>query len=175
VKTKEGTTVTVPAWPVNGGELVVTPLLEGDDQWRERGAWMITHARSGMNLSGVAVASRARALSAARDIATMAPWDLLNDDGSNVIDVISSDQRGRILDRWWEESPFEPTRRARPRAHASSRPTMADMREAVESFLPPGWALYDSDDPFGDLECPCGYRIEPDGTCPDGCTSPMPI
>jgi len=42
----------------------------------------------------------------------------------------------------------------------------------LESILPDGWGT----DGFGIdslLECPCGYMIEQDGRCPDGCVSPL--
>jgi hypothetical protein len=40
--------------------------------------------------------------------------------------------------------------------------------DVLASILPDGW--------WGDgdtLVCPCGYDIELDGTCPDGCKSPL--
>ena len=41
-----------------------------------------------------------------------------------------------------------------------------------EVELPEGW----DSDVFGDgLICPCGYTIELDGQCPDGCTTPLDI
>lgn len=30
---------------------------------------------------------------------------------------------------------------------------------------------WDADD--ATLTCPCGYQIEPDGRCPEGCVSPL--
>lgn len=42
----------------------------------------------------------------------------------------------------------------------------------LESILPEGWET----DGFGIdscLICPCGYTIEQDGKCPEGCVSPL--
>lgn len=42
------------------------------------------------------------------------------------------------------------------------------IQDAMEAALPDGW--------WGDgdtLVCPCGYDIELDGRCPDGCVSPL--
>ena len=177
VKLNDGQTVTVPAWPVAGsGELVVTPYADSKTI-TSRGWWGITHARSGMKLSGYYVSSRARALEAARDIDRLANFAALNDQGTNALDVFDRETREAIMRRWEREAPRSRKGTAPVRASVAPseyRPTGDDMREAAESFLPDGWELYDGD-PFGDLLCPCGYRIEQDGVCPDGCRSPMPI
>ena len=41
------------------------------------------------------------------------------------------------------------------------------------SDLPEGWSLKSEADPFAGLICPCGNAIELDGSCPEGCTSPL--
>lgn len=42
----------------------------------------------------------------------------------------------------------------------------------IGEILPDGWELYG--DAFdGLLVCPCGDTIEMDGTCPQGCISPL--
>jgi hypothetical protein len=41
-----------------------------------------------------------------------------------------------------------------------------------EVALPEGWESGSMGDT---LVCPCGYDIELDGRCPDGCTSPLDI
>lgn len=45
--------------------------------------------------------------------------------------------------------------------------------DAINSQLPEGWQLASRSDPFLGLECPHGHRIELDGSCPDGCESPL--
>jgi len=48
------------------------------------------------------------------------------------------------------------------------------MSNIIEDLLPEGWsidsAVYGLD---CNLICPCGYMIEQDGECPDGCVSPL--
>lgn len=39
----------------------------------------------------------------------------------------------------------------------------------LEDVLPAGWEVQDE----SSLVCPCGYVIEMDGQCPDGCRSPV--
>lgn len=48
---------------------------------------------------------------------------------------------------------------------------MAEIEEVLEILgaLEEGW----STDGLGVLICPCGYRIEPDGECPEGHVSPL--
>lgn len=44
------------------------------------------------------------------------------------------------------------------------------MREMLAAILPRGWEAGF----YGDtVECPCGFEIELDGTCPEGCESPV--
>jgi hypothetical protein len=49
-----------------------------------------------------------------------------------------------------------------------------DFVQMLESMLPDGWEI---DDPsYGSsclLICPHGNTIEQDGTCPEGCVSPL--
>lgn len=46
---------------------------------------------------------------------------------------------------------------------------MGRDKSTVSALLPHGWHVDDNDD----LICRCGYVIELDGTCPDGCVSPL--
>lgn len=49
---------------------------------------------------------------------------------------------------------------------------MISIEEILDEYGYHGW----STDDFGidsNLICPCGYTIEQDGTCPDGCVSPL--
>lgn len=46
--------------------------------------------------------------------------------------------------------------------------TVPWMQDAMEAALPDDWSG-DGDT----LVCPCGYDIELDGRCPDGCVSPL--
>jgi hypothetical protein len=49
-----------------------------------------------------------------------------------------------------------------------------DYIEMIESVLPEGWSVYDPAMGMDCLlECPCGNVIEQDGTCPEGCVSPL--
>ncbi len=41
--------------------------------------------------------------------------------------------------------------------------------EILEEILPDDWEMVDS----SVIICPCGYEIELDGQCPDGCVSPL--
>ncbi|GAA4908186.1 hypothetical protein [Streptomonospora salina] len=41
--------------------------------------------------------------------------------------------------------------------------------ETLRDLLPAGWDVT----ALGDLVCPCGDLIEPDGGCPEGCVSPL--
>lgn len=45
------------------------------------------------------------------------------------------------------------------------------MSSFIESILPADWEL-EGDDLDGLLICPHGHKIEMDGNCPEGCTSP---
>lgn len=49
-----------------------------------------------------------------------------------------------------------------------------DLTSFLDDLLPDGWT-HDADQ-FGmsfTLTCPHGHRIEQDGTCPNGCRSPL--
>jgi len=51
-----------------------------------------------------------------------------------------------------------------------------DIEAIVESMLPEGWSVYDGHMGMDFLlECPHGHVIEQDGTCPEGCHSPLPF
>lgn len=49
-----------------------------------------------------------------------------------------------------------------------------DMNELLDELLPNGWE-HDADTYGSDftLTCPHGYTIEVDGSCPEGCQSPL--
>ena len=50
-----------------------------------------------------------------------------------------------------------------------------DIESIVEEMLPDGWGVYDGHMGMDFLlECPHGHVIEQDGTCPEGCHSPLP-
>lgn len=48
------------------------------------------------------------------------------------------------------------------------------MLDEIRAMLPDGWEIHDPD-MFLEflLECPCGNVIEQDGTCQEGCESPL--
>lgn len=46
--------------------------------------------------------------------------------------------------------------------------TPSTFDEALNDILPEGW---ESENQM--LRCPHGHKIELDGTCPEGCTSPL--
>jgi len=48
-----------------------------------------------------------------------------------------------------------------------------DFAELVAELLPEGWEYQDEYGMDGLLTCPCGYQIEQDGRCPNGCVSPL--
>lgn len=48
--------------------------------------------------------------------------------------------------------------------------TYVDVRAELLADLAPEWS-----DEHDTLRCPCGYLVEDDGTCPEGCTSPFLI
>jgi hypothetical protein len=51
---------------------------------------------------------------------------------------------------------------------------MDEMIEALQDELEErGWALADETDPFVGLICPHGHAVELDGSCPEGCVSPI--
>lgn len=51
---------------------------------------------------------------------------------------------------------------------------VSDFVQVIESVLPEGWMIDDpSMAPDCLLVCPCGNVIEMDGTCPQGCVSPL--
>lgn len=51
---------------------------------------------------------------------------------------------------------------------------MGEFVEMIEELLPEGWEIHDPDmAPDCLLVCPCGDVIEQDGTCPQGCVSPL--
>ena len=170
--TTTGGTVTVPGYRVVPG-LAVHRAVRARGGVLETGrGWVVTHERSGKGLVSRAVfATRRDAVAAAQDLDHFR-WDVDDpaaglglEDRQHVVEVLTSGASGR---------PGFPRPGGRARVAAGRGLGADDMRAAAESFLPDGWALYDGD-PFGDLECPCGWRIEPDGVCPDGCRSPMPI
>lgn len=41
--------------------------------------------------------------------------------------------------------------------------------DMLRTLVPADWDVT----PLGDLVCPCGHQIEPDGECPEGCASPL--
>lgn len=50
---------------------------------------------------------------------------------------------------------------------------MEDLDSLIDGMLPEGW---EREEGFGMdflLVCPCGDTIEQDGTCPQGCESPL--
>lgn len=169
VAMNHGDTMVVDGYelPESDGTLVVHRYRDGRGE--SDGTWAVTHVASGLRVPG-RFPRRADAVRFGGELVGM-PVDW-SGSAEQVKAQMGSDGPGWIggaaraagaVDEW----AYIP----RPSRVA----THFDMVAAVESMLPAGWSLYDGDDPFGDLECPCGNRIEPDGVCPNGHASPLPI
>lgn len=44
-----------------------------------------------------------------------------------------------------------------------------DLQDILDTLGADDWEV----SPIGDLICPCGNNVELDGTCPEGCESPL--
>lgn len=160
-------TMTVDGYEVPGadGTLVVHRFLDarGDTD----GTWTVTHRASGLRVPGRFPRRRQAAAFAAELLTLPVRWagskcEVLADLSGEGPGLVGGAARAAgAVDAW----------AYLPRVERDT--TRFDVVAEVEARLPAGWSLYDGDDPFGDLECPCGLRIEPDGVCPNGHEAPV--